>query len=83
VTIELFKKELRKNASQEKAKILSRFFKTGPGQYGAGDRFLGITVPKQRSIAKQFFDLSLHDLQKLLNSVYHEERLTALLILER
>ncbi len=81
VTIELFKKELRKNASQEKAKILSRFFKTGPGQYGAGDRFLGITVPKQRSIAKQFFDLSLHDLQKLLNSVYHEERLTALLIL--
>ena len=81
MTIELFKKELRKNASQEKAKILSRFFKTGPGQYGAGDRFLGITVPKQRSIAKQFFDLSLHDLQKLLNSVYHEERLTALLIL--
>lgn len=81
VTIELFKKELRKNASQEKAKILSRFFKTGPGQYGAGDKFLGITVPKQRSIAKQFFDLSLRDLQKLLNSVYHEERLAALLIL--
>lgn len=81
VTVELLKRELRKNASQEKAKILSRFFKTGPGQYGAGDKFLGITVPKQRVVAKQFFDLSLYDLQKLLNSVYHEERLTALLIL--
>jgi 3-methyladenine DNA glycosylase AlkD len=81
VTVELLEKELRKNASKEKAKILSRFFKTGPGQYGAGDKFLGIAVPKQRAVAKQFFDLNFNDLQKLINSVYHEERLTALLIL--
>lgn len=81
MTVELLKRELRKNASKEKAEILSRFFKTGPGQYGEGDKFLGITVPKQRVIVKQFSDLNLHDLQNLINGVYHEERLTALLIL--
>lgn len=64
-----------------KAKILSRYFKTGPGEYGEGDIFLGITVSDQRKIIKDFVALSHKDLQRLLNSKYHEFRLSALLIL--
>jgi len=47
-------KELRRAASAEKARILSGFFKTGKGQYGEGDRFLGVVVPEQRRIARMF-----------------------------
>lgn len=77
------KKELRSLANCEKAKTLSNFFKTGKNQYGEGDKFLGITVPQQRIIAKKYKDLSLTEIKKLLYSKYHEERLTSLLILER
>ena len=80
VSYEAFKKELRKKASKEKAAILSRFFKTGPGHYGEGDKFLGVVVPDIRAAVKKFTDLSLTDLQKLLDSPYHEDRLGALLI---
>ena len=79
--IDQIKKELRKVASGEKAVILARFFKTGKGEYGEGDKFLGVVVPEQRKIAKRFLNLELKDLQKLLESKFHEERLTALLIL--
>lgn len=65
----------------KRAKILSRYFKTGPGQYGEGDIFLGISVVDQRKIIKNFTDLSLNNLQKLLDSKFHEFRLSALLIL--
>lgn len=75
------KKELRAVASPTKAQILSRFFKTGKGEYGEGDKFLGIVVPQQRLIAKKYVDLPLTEVEKLLYSKYHEERLTALLIL--
>lgn len=81
VSVDFFKKELRKKASTKKAVILARFFKTGPGQYGQGDKFLGVTVPDIRITIKEFTELGLSDLQKLLNSPYHEERLSALLIL--
>jgi len=81
VNVDLLKKELRKKASKGKATILSRFFKTGPGQYGYGDKFLGVVVPDIRQAIKGYVDLKLADLQKLLNSHYHEERLAALLIL--
>jgi 3-methyladenine DNA glycosylase AlkD len=75
------KNELRNAADPEKAEILQRFFKTGKGEYGEGDRFLGISVPRQRRIARQYSEISMKDLQKLLASKIHEERLVALLIL--
>jgi 3-methyladenine DNA glycosylase AlkD len=75
------KRALHKNADKNKAKILQRFFKTGPGEYAQGDIFLGINVPVIRGIAKQFVDLSLSNTVKLLRSPIHEERLLALVIL--
>jgi 3-methyladenine DNA glycosylase AlkD len=72
---------LRRAANPAKAAILRRFFKTGPGEYGEGDRFLGLTVPQIRALAKQNGSLGAKSLQVLLNSGFHEERLLALLIL--
>lgn len=71
--------ELLKNPV--KAKLLSGFFKTGKGQYGEGDVFYGVTVPQSRKVAKEFFELSLPEIKKLLFSKIHEERLIALVIL--
>jgi len=75
------KKDIKDLENPEKAKLLQRFFKTGPGQYGEGDIFLGITVPLQRQIAKKYTNLSLDEIQELLSSKIHEHRLIALLIL--
>jgi len=75
------KQELLSLQNPKQAAILSRFFKTGPGQYGAGDRFLGIRVPQTRAIVKKYQPVSLIDIQKLLNNNYHEIRLTGVLLL--
>jgi 3-methyladenine DNA glycosylase AlkD len=77
-----FKKDLRKYADKERAKNLQWFFKTGKGQYGEGDVFLGLRVPEIRSVVKDSAKrLSLDDVQELLGSKYHEERLAAVLVL--
>jgi 3-methyladenine DNA glycosylase AlkD len=72
---------LKSHANPEQAKVYLRFFKTGKGEYGEGDQFLGIKVPVSRGIAKEFKDLSLTEIQELLNSQVHEERLIGLFIL--
>jgi 3-methyladenine DNA glycosylase AlkD len=79
--IKHIKEDLLKLQNPGKAKLLAGFFKTGKGQYGEGDIFLGINVPEQRRIAKRYSGASLNDIQKLLSSQVHEHRLTALLIL--
>jgi len=75
------KKELQKLANPEKAKLLSGFFKTGKGQYGEGDIFLGITVPAQREVAKRNLGIGFSEISDLLKSKIHEHRLVGLLIL--
>lgn len=73
--------ELQKYANFDKAKIYERFFKTGPGEYAEGDKFLGITVPQTRAVAKKYLNLDFSDIKTLLHFPTHEERLVALLIL--
>ena len=73
--------ELQALSDPAKAVILARFFKTGPGEYGDGDRFHGVVVPKVRRIVKSHRSVPFSEIRKLIRSVYHEERLAALLIL--
>ncbi len=75
------RKELRSKSDPSRAMVSSRFFKTGPGDYGEGDVFYGITVPEMRSAAKRFAHLPLREAESLLRSRIHEERLCALLLL--
>lgn len=74
-------RELKKVSSPQKAQILQKFFKTGLGEYGEGDIFLGVTVPQQREIVKKYWEIDLKNVEKLLQTKIHEYRLTALLIL--
>jgi 3-methyladenine DNA glycosylase AlkD len=75
------RRDLKKVARPERAKSNAWFFKTGPGEYGAHDRFLGVTVPQLRAIAREYRDMPLKYVVKLLRSPWHEERLLALLIM--
>ena len=74
-------RQLARLGSPSKARLLARFFKTGPGEYAEGDRFWGLTVPQVRAIAREHAALSPTDTLRLLHSPMHEERLLALLIL--
>lgn len=78
-----FRREFRSLARPEQAVALRRFFKTGPGQYGEGDRFLGIMVPQTRKMVAVSDDLTIANIKALLASSFHEERLLAALILVR
>ena len=74
-------KDLRSLADPDKALELARFFKTAPGDYGYGDKFLGITVPQTRKIAKKYQALDLKEIEKLLDSKFHEFRFCGLVII--
>jgi len=74
---------LREQANDSDAMVLRRFFKTGPEEYGEGDRFIGVRVPATRRIAQKYRNLPLADTLALLRSSVHEERLLALIILKR
>ncbi len=72
---------LRRQASAAHAAVLARFFKTGPGEYGEGDRFLGLRVPQVRAVVRETAPTATHaDAGELLRSPWHEERLCALLL---
>lgn len=73
--------ELRKYASEERKKVNLRFFKTGKEHYGAGDQFIGVRVPDMRIVAKKFPNLPLKEIETLLLSPIHEERLVSLVVL--
>ena len=75
------KAALREKINPEKAAFYPKFFKTGAGEYGEGDKFLGVVVPDQRKIARQFKDLPRAQIEKLLIDAYHECRLTGIYIL--
>lgn len=81
VSLKQIKLDLKKLASKEDARFLQRFFKTGIGQYGEGDKFLGIRVPVLRKLAKQYNGVSIDDAVRLLCSEFHEERMLALIIM--
>ena len=81
MTADEIRSRLRKCANKEKARVLQGFFKTGPGHYGEGDVFLGITVPVLRKLAKECQDASVAETMRLLKSTIHEERLLALFLL--
>ncbi|ADL07654.1 DNA alkylation repair protein [Thermosediminibacter oceani] len=80
--IDQIKKELSEYIDNEKAAFLPRFFRAFEGGYGEGDRFIGVSVPNQRKVAKRYFNsIDIKDIERLLNEPVHEYRLTALFML--
>ena len=75
------RRDIRALGSPERAKHSLRFFRTGPGEYGEGDKFLGLSVPEMRAIAKRYRDLGHKQVLELLQSEWHEDRVVALLLL--
>ena len=80
-TAQAVSRHLQTLSSATRARASARFFRTGPGQYGHGDVFIGVNVPDQRKVARHFADLPLPEIDKLLQSKTHEHRLTGLFIL--
>ncbi len=79
--VQNIRERLNQLADPQQAVNLQRFFKTGSGDYGEGDRFLGLRVPQIRKLVKDFATMQLKDIQRLLRSEFHEERLLALLLM--
>ncbi len=80
-TISRLRNEMKKISNNKRATISQKFFKTGKGEYGEGDVFIGLTVPQTRKIAKEFRIIKIDDVEILLHSKIHEERLLAIFIL--
>src|SRR5262249_45469162 len=74
-------RRLRSLGDPDDARFLQRFFKTAPGEYGAGDKFLGIRVPQTRKVAREFRGLPMRDIEALLREPWHEARLLAVILL--
>jgi len=83
ISLPEIKDSLQKLADKNTAEVLQKFFKTGAGEYGEGDVFIGIKVPPLRKLAAEFQDTPLKSLRRLLKSEIHEERTLALMILVR
>jgi 3-methyladenine DNA glycosylase AlkD len=81
MTAQRLLQQMRKQASPQRAVVLRRFFKTGPGEYGEGDRFLGLTVPQVRALTRAFRGIPLGEIEILLESPWHEARLAAVILL--
>jgi 3-methyladenine DNA glycosylase AlkD len=81
MSVRQLKRDLAAVANPNRAAFLASYFKTGPGQYGEGDRFLGIPVPVQRKIALRYKDLPFSKIGRLLASPTHEHRFAAVEIL--
>lgn len=79
--IKIWQEELRKAANPEKIKIFMSFFKTGKGEYGEGDKFIGLSVPENRRVAKKYFDVEISLIDEMLKSEIHEFRLSGFLAL--
>jgi 3-methyladenine DNA glycosylase AlkD len=83
MTVQEIRSRLQRLGNKERAQASQRYFKTGPGEYGEGDQFLGITVPEIRKLAMEYHAITLAEAIQLLQSEIHEERLLALLVLVR
>lgn len=79
--LKIWQEELRKAANPEKIKIFMSFFKTGKGEYGEGDKFIGLSVPENRNIAKRYYDVDFDTIDKMLQNEIHEFRLSGFLAL--
>lgn len=81
MTLAAVRRRLREAGDRDDAVFLQRFFKTGPGQYGEGDHFLGVRLPMTRTLAREAADLPIADVEKLLHDKWHEARVLALILL--
>ena len=78
---EEIRKAIKRLSNKEYAARLQKYFKTGKGEYGEGDKFLGIRVPVIRKMAKKYRDISINEAAGFIQSPYHEERMFSLLVL--
>jgi 3-methyladenine DNA glycosylase AlkD len=83
MSLAVIRRRLTAAATTQRAAVNATFFKTGPGEYGEGDKFIGVDVPTLRKLAREFEDLPLRNVAAMLSSRWHEERSLALLILVR